>query len=274
MISKRAMILAAGFGTRLTPYTLTQAKPALPFLGLPLIAYPIFQLYELGCTDFVINLHHQPESIKKVLASIQECININVIYSLEKPDILLSGGGLKYAESHFNNCDSFFVANADNVVFFKDPSILKKMYDFHCQHNSIATLLTKEDSRVGTQFGGVEVSQDEKISGFSKNRKDNKELLHYIGFQIYSQDIFNYLPEGPSNLFTDGILSAIQNQATAFSYKYNDSLWLETGTIDDYNKSILMCEKAFQTDNQFQSYAQRLEKIFNFKLNFNKTLTN
>ena len=58
------MILAAGFGTRLWPLTIGKTKPAIPFLNRPLIAFTIEYLKRFGCDELIINLHHEPESVR------------------------------------------------------------------------------------------------------------------------------------------------------------------------------------------------------------------
>ncbi|MBK8315356.1 MAG: NTP transferase domain-containing protein [Acidobacteria bacterium] len=60
----KAMILAAGFGTRLWPLTIGRTKPAIPFLNRPLIAWTIEYLRRHGIDDLIINLHHEPESVR------------------------------------------------------------------------------------------------------------------------------------------------------------------------------------------------------------------
>ena len=63
----KAMILAAGFGTRLFPLTIDRTKPAIPFLGKPLVGYVAEYVAKFGFKDVIVNLHHQPESVKKAL---------------------------------------------------------------------------------------------------------------------------------------------------------------------------------------------------------------
>ena len=63
----RAMILSAGYGTRLWPLTEDRTKPAIPFLNRPLITYTVEYLAQAGIRDIIINLHHQPDSITKPL---------------------------------------------------------------------------------------------------------------------------------------------------------------------------------------------------------------
>ena len=63
----KTMILAAGFGTRLFPLTIDRTKPAIPFLGKPLVGYVAEYLATFGLTEFVVNLHHQPDSVIEAL---------------------------------------------------------------------------------------------------------------------------------------------------------------------------------------------------------------
>src|SRR6185295_13685739 len=63
----RAMILAAGYGTRLWPLTIDRAKPAIPFMGKPLVGYVAEYLASYGFEDVVVNLHHRPESVREAL---------------------------------------------------------------------------------------------------------------------------------------------------------------------------------------------------------------
>jgi len=65
----KAMILAAGFGTRLFPLTIDRTKPAIPFLGKPLVGYVAEYIAKFGIKDIVVNLHHQPDSVIRALGN-------------------------------------------------------------------------------------------------------------------------------------------------------------------------------------------------------------
>ena len=67
----RAMILAAGYGTRLWPLTEDRTKPAIPFLGRPLVGYVAEYLAGYGFSDVVVNLHHRPESVREALGTLR-----------------------------------------------------------------------------------------------------------------------------------------------------------------------------------------------------------
>ena len=87
------MILAAGLGTRLRPYTDHYAKPALPFLNTPLLYYAVALLEKAGATQFVINAHYKPEQILELSKNIPG-VRTRTFVSVEEEKPLGSGGGV------------------------------------------------------------------------------------------------------------------------------------------------------------------------------------
>jgi NDP-sugar pyrophosphorylase family protein len=92
----RAMILAAGYGTRLWPLTVDRTKPAIPFMGRPLVGYVAEYLSRYGCREVAVNLHHRPESVRRALGDGSE-FGLEVKYSFDGPELLGTGGALKKA---------------------------------------------------------------------------------------------------------------------------------------------------------------------------------
>ena len=109
----RAMILAAGFGTRLRPLTNTIPKALLPIAGRPLIEYGLLFLKAHGIEEVVINLHHLGEKIRATLGD-GSIYGLRISYSPEEP-ILESGGGIKNAQS-FLDGEAFVVLNCDTII--------------------------------------------------------------------------------------------------------------------------------------------------------------
>src|SRR5918996_2451172 len=102
----RAMILAAGYGTRLWPLTLDRAKPALPFMGRPLVGYVAEYLARYGCDEIVVNLHHRPESVRNALGDGSR-FGVRLHY-VEEPIILGTSGALDNTRAFFDS-DTFLV---------------------------------------------------------------------------------------------------------------------------------------------------------------------
>src|ERR687893_1666105 len=105
----KAMILAAGFGTRLFPLTIDRTKPAIPFLGKPLVGYVAEYLSGFGFDEIIVNLHHQPESVKQALGDGSD-FGVRIHYTLEQPAILGTAGALWNARDFLQD-ETFLVIN-------------------------------------------------------------------------------------------------------------------------------------------------------------------
>ena len=109
----KAVILAAGFGTRLWPLTEDRTKPAIPFLNRPLIAYSVEYLAAHGIRDIIVNLHHQPESIRRALGD-GSAFGVKLHYSFEE-EILGTSGAIDRVRDELLD-DDFIVINGKIVT--------------------------------------------------------------------------------------------------------------------------------------------------------------
>ena len=103
------MILAAGFGTRLFPLTIDRTKPAIPFLGKPLVGYVAEYVARYGFKDVIVNLHHQPESVRSALGD-GSAFGVHIEYALEEPAILGTAGALDNAREMLGD-EPFLIVN-------------------------------------------------------------------------------------------------------------------------------------------------------------------
>ena len=110
----KAMILAAGFGTRLWPLTVGRTKPALPFLNRPLIAYTIEYLKRHGVEDLIINLHHEPDSVREQIGDGSD-YGVRIDYSVEEPEILGTSGALDRVRDRLDK-ETFLVINGKIIT--------------------------------------------------------------------------------------------------------------------------------------------------------------
>src|SRR5687768_1597670 len=109
----RAMILSAGYGTRLWPLTEDRTKPAIPILGKPLVGYVAEYLSQYGCNEIVVNLHHRPESVRKALGDGSR-FGVKLHY-VEEPIILGTSGALDNARALLDG-DTFVVVNGKIIT--------------------------------------------------------------------------------------------------------------------------------------------------------------
>lgn len=130
----RAMILAAGYGTRLWPLTEDRTKPAIPFLGRPLVGYVAEYLARYGIRDVVVNLHHRPESVREALGDGSR-FGVRLAY-VEEKDILGTSGALDNAR-HLLEGDTLVVINGKIVTDINLAAAL----DTHRRTQALATLV-------------------------------------------------------------------------------------------------------------------------------------
>jgi NDP-sugar pyrophosphorylase family protein len=186
----RAMILAAGFGTRLQPLTHTVPKALVPVAGRPLIEYALLFLRAHGVTDVVINLHHLGENIRAALGDGSR-YGLRIVYSVEE-QILETGGGIKNAQALLGN-DTFVVANCDTILDVDLSAALR----FHRQRQAAATLVLRPDPEAAA-YGLVETDGEGRIRRLRGQPADVSAPLSaymFTGLQILEPRVFDFMPE-------------------------------------------------------------------------------
>ena len=136
----KAMIFAAGLGSRLKPLTDTMPKALVPIAGRPMLEHVILKLKAAGFTEIVINIHHFGEQILDFLEA-NENFGLIIHISDERDLLLDTGGGIKKARSFFENSDEPFLIH--NVDILSDVN-LKELYDYHLRSGAVATLLASQ----------------------------------------------------------------------------------------------------------------------------------
>lgn len=132
----KAMIFAAGLGTRLKPLTDHMPKALVPVAGRPMLEHVILKLKKAGFTELVINIHHFGEQIIDFLKANQN-FGLTIHISDERDKLLDTGGGIKKAATFFTGTEPFLVHNVDIL----SNADLKEVYDFHRKSQNQATLL-------------------------------------------------------------------------------------------------------------------------------------
>ena len=188
----RAMILAAGLGTRLRPLTYVMPKPVAPVLNRPIVARIAELLAQHGFRDVVTNVSYLPEQIRAVLGDGTE-FGLNVTYSKER-EPLGTAGGVGKVRDFLSGSDSFLVISGDALTDI-DLTAMREAHGANVERGAIATLATKrvEDT---TQFG-VAITDDEgRIQGFQE-KPDPAEALSDLancGIYMFRKEIFDHFP--------------------------------------------------------------------------------
>jgi mannose-1-phosphate guanylyltransferase/mannose-1-phosphate guanylyltransferase/phosphomannomutase len=183
----RAMILAAGLGTRLRPITYGMPKPMVPVLNRPVMEHIVRLLARHGFTETIANLHWFPDLIKDHFGDGSE-LGLELFYSFEE-QLLGTSGGVRNAAEFLG--DSFLVISGDALTDID----LTAMREFHGSHDGIATLATKrvEDT---TQFGVAITGADGRIQGFQEKPDPSEALsdLANCGIYMFRSEIFDFFP--------------------------------------------------------------------------------
>jgi NDP-sugar pyrophosphorylase family protein len=228
----KAMILAAGFGQRLSPLTNFLPKPVIPVLNKPLIKYSLELLKKNKFTEVVVNIHHLYSKMIDILTSANSCVKI--IYSIEK-EILGTGGGIKKQEKYLKNDDCFIVINGDIIIDID----IQKLIKFHKEKKAIATMVLRKDKKAEF-YGSFDIDNKGRIIRFldleSTRKKETKGIgnLMFTGVHILSREIFDYLPSDSYSCITNTFYKkAFLEQKKIYAY-IHDGFWSDLGTIKSY----------------------------------------
>ena len=234
----RAMVLAAGLGTRLRPITYAMPKPMVPVLNRPVMEHIVRLLARHGFTEAIANLHWFPETIEGHFGD-GSGFGVDLTYSREER-LLGTSGGVRNAAGFLG--DSFLVISGDALTDID----LRAMQAFHESHGGIATLATKrvEDT---SQFGVAITGEDGRIQGFQE-KPDPAEALSDLancGIYMFRSEIFDYFPDpgtsaaaGPDDpdSFADwamDVFPALMEADVPFYSHEIDGYWNDIGNLDE-----------------------------------------
>jgi len=187
----RALVLAAGLGTRLHPLTLARAKAAAAVDGEPLARRTVAWLVSHGFTDLVVNLHHKPQTIAAALGDGRD-LGARIRYSWEDP-VLGSAGGPRHAVPLLLDSTgerTALVVNGDTLTNVD----LAAMIDAHRRSGALVTMALIPNPRPD-KYGGVLLDASGAATGFTR-RGGTETSFHFIGPQIVETDAFMSLQDG------------------------------------------------------------------------------
>ncbi len=188
---RRAMVLAAGRGTRLRPLTDTTPKPLIPVAGRPFLEHLLEFLRAGGIEDVVLNLHHLGQRIVDHLGDGAR-FGLRVRYSWEDP-ILDTGGGLKRAEPLLGG-EAFVVVNGDSLLDLRLADVVAR----HRERGAIATMAVRPDPDAA-RYGLVELDASDRvrrITGQPPGAQGPLRPFMFPGLQVFEPAIFDWMDAG------------------------------------------------------------------------------
>jgi NDP-sugar pyrophosphorylase family protein len=226
----KAMVLAAGLGTRLLPLTEQLPKALIPVAGRPMIEYSLFLLRYYGIRDIIINLHHLGDRIETYLGDGRQW-GLQITYSKE-PDLLDTGGGLLKAKPFLED-GTFIVINTDVLIDLP----LSELIAFHQKKKAAATLVVRPDP-LADQYGSLEIDGEGRIQRFLQTRISKQPSvpttkLMFTGVQVLEPRVFDYmdLDRDVQSFSTtkDTYPRMLLQQERLFGWRF-DGFWQDVGT--------------------------------------------
>lgn len=240
----KVVILAGGFGTRISEESQLKPKPMVEIGDKPILWHIMKTFSYYGYNDFIICGGYMQHVIKEYFADYY-LHNSDVTFDMSENKMTvhnnfcepwkvtlvdtglntMTGGRIKRIEKYIDN-EPFFITYGDGVSNIDINNLLK----FHQNHGKIATISTMN---VGQCFGVLDIDESGKINAFREKSDDDGSMVN-IGFMVMQPDIFNYI-EGDDTVFEKGPLETLVNEGNLMGYKHY-GFWQCMDTLRDKQK--------------------------------------
>ncbi|MFA6209025.1 MAG: NDP-sugar synthase [Candidatus Obscuribacterales bacterium] len=222
----RAMILAAGAGSRLDPLTQLLPKPLVPIGNRPVMEHVLRLLQKHGINEVAANLFHLAEKVQPALESYD-------VHYVTEPVLSGDAGGLRACKSFFE-AGTFVVLMGDIVTDINLTHLIKE----HKRSGAIATIALQEVENV-EQFGIVELNQDGFISGFKEKPKasETTSRLASIGIYVFEPEIFEHIPESGIYMFGKQLFPQLLQKDLPINGVRLEGYWSDIGTLASYKRT-------------------------------------
>lgn len=217
----KAMVLAAGLGTRLRPLTYEIPKPMVPVLDRPVMAHIVDLLERHGYEEIVANLHYFPDTIRRYFGD-------RIVYR-EEPELLGTAGGVRNCADYFGD-ETFLVISGDALTDID----LTRFVQRHREAGGVATLAVKRvaDTR---EFGVVLHDDKGRITGFQEKPEPSEALsdLGNCGIYLFEPRIFDFFPDAPFVDWANDVFPALLAQDVPFHIHEIDEYWNDVGSLGE-----------------------------------------
>ena len=241
----KAMILAAGKGTRVQPITHTIPKPMIPILQKPVMEFLLELLRQHGFTEVMVNVSHLAEEIENYFRDGQR-FGVEIAYSFEGRiedgeligDALGSAGGLKKIQNFQKFFDdTFVVLCGDALIDLNLSEAVRK----HRQSGALATIITKRVPKENVSSYGVVVTDDDgRVKAFQEKPGVEEALSDEIntGIYLFEPEIFEHIPDGVSYDIGSQLFPKLVEKGLPFYALPMDFEWVDIGKVPDYWHAI------------------------------------
>lgn len=231
---KKAMIMAAGVGSRLDPLTQNTPKPLVPVINMPVMDILLSKLKSFGVKSVIANTHYLGEKIQKRYET-NSPIGIE-FHSIFEKDLSGTAGGVKKCEFFFTDVEDFLVVSADGL----HDADLERIINSHYQSGCIATMaVIPVDKNEVCHYGVVVSSQEHAVMEFQEKPPVELAKSNYIntGIYVFSKRIFDFIPQDTKFDFAKDVFPALLAAGEKINTYRIYSYWSDIGTIEQYIRS-------------------------------------
>jgi NDP-sugar pyrophosphorylase family protein len=233
----KAMILAAGLGTRLRPLTNDKPKALVPFMGVPMLEIIIQRLLAAGVDSIVVNIHHYARQVIAFMES-RNYYNDRVILSDESDMLMDTGGGLLKARPDLEDDKPFILHNVDVYTNLD----IKKLYDHHQKNDALITLAVtgRQTSR------SLLFDQDGYLAGWKHNQTGERKVVRDTPgtlrafanscVHVLDQDFFKFNRLKGIMSLTDIYLDLAAEHNIA-SFVHSEDFWYNLGLLESFREA-------------------------------------
>jgi mannose-1-phosphate guanylyltransferase len=249
----KAMILAAGKGTRVRPITYTIPKPLIPILHKPVMEFLVDLLKQHDFTEIMVNVSHLAKEIESYFHDGQR-FGVQIAYSFEgtiredgelEGQALGSAGGMRRIQDFYPFFDDTFVVLCGDALIDLDLTAAVK---WHREKGSVATIVTKSVPREEvSSYGVVVTDEDGRVQAFQEKPTVAAALSTNIntGIYIFEPEVLNYIPSGQEYDIGGDLFPKLVEMGAPFYAIPMDFQWVDIGKVPDYwqaIRSVLMGE--------------------------------
>ncbi len=217
----KAMILAAGYGTRLRPLTNKKPKALMPVVNRPIISKNIEYLKEFGVNEIVVNAHHHARQIVDFVDGGRP-FGLKIDVRLE-PEILGTGGGIKNAEDFWDQ-GPFIVMNSDILTDIDLGPVCKQ----HRKSKALATLVLHDCE----PYNQIQIDHRSAVVDIARRRSSGR--LAFTGIHVIEPRLLTHIPSGGFSDIIDCYQDLIRAGALIGAYRAEGHYWHDIGTVARY----------------------------------------
>ena len=247
----KVLILAGGFGTRLSEETDIKPKPMVEVGGKPILWHIMKTYSHYGINEFVILLGYKGYYIKEYFANYflhQSDVTIDMssgnmevhnnssepwkVTLLDTGLNAMTGARVKKAKDHIGN-EPFLLTYGDGVADIN----IQETLDFHKKHGKLMTMTAAQpDGR----FGALDIDENNKVAAFKEKPKGDGSWIN-AGYFVCQPEVLDYIPQGDNAILEQEPLKNLAKDGQIYTYKHND-FWMPMDSLRDKIKLNEMCE--------------------------------